>query len=111
MNSTAGVVVISIGLMFNLFGCLSLVRMPDLYSRLQAAVKCSVFGACCILFGTFLVVGFSSSGMKCLLCIGFLLLTAPVGAHAIARGSHRAGVNLCEDGVVDKYAEDKEGEV
>ena len=77
---------------------------------LQAATKCVTLGTCSILFGTFLIVGFVPAGMKALLCIMFLVLTAPVSAHAIARGAHRAGVKLWEGSVVDRYAEDKEGE-
>ena len=102
---------ISVGLAFNIFGCLGLVRLPDVYNRLQAATKCVTLGTCSILFGTFLIVGFTAPGIKSLLAILFLVLTAPVSAHAIARGAHRSGVKLWEGSVVDKYQEDKEGEV
>ncbi|MBN3039441.1 MAG: Na+/H+ antiporter subunit G [Candidatus Omnitrophica bacterium] len=105
-----GLIFIVIGFAFDVFGCLGLVRLPDVYNRLQAATKCVTLGTCSILFGTFLVVGFIAAGMKCLLCMIFLLLTSPVAAHAIARGAHRSGVKLWEGSVVDKYAEDKEGE-
>ena len=110
MNSIIGLVFVSIGLFFDVLGCLGLVRLPDVYNRLQAATKCVTMGTCSILFGTFLIVGFTAPGMKSILCIVFILLTAPVAAHAIARGAHRAGVKLCKESVVDKYAEDKEGE-
>lgn len=105
-----GIVFIIIGLAFDFFGCLGLVRLPDVYNRLQAATKCVTLGTCSILFGTFLIVGFTAAGIKALLCIIFLILTAPVAAHAISRGAHRAGVKLAEGSVVDRYAEDKEGE-
>lgn len=105
-----GMVFIGIGLAFDFVGCLGLVRLPDVYNRLQAATKCVTFGTCSILFGTFLMVGFTGAGVKCLLCIFFVVLTAPVAAHAIARGSHRYGIKLWEGSVIDRYAEDKEGE-
>ncbi len=105
-----GLTFIGLGLAFNFFGCLGLVRLPDVYNRLQAATKAVTFGTCSILFGTFLIMGFSAAGMKCLLSICFLLLTAPVAAHAIARGAHRAGIRLYDKSVIDRYAEDKEGE-
>ena len=108
--SVIGLIFITIGLAFDVFGCLGLVRLPDVYNRLQAATKSVTMGTCSILFGTFLIVGFTASGMKSLLCIIFLLLTSPVAAHAIARGAHRSGIKLWERSVVDKYAEDKEGE-
>ena len=111
MSSIIGLIFIGIGLAFDVFGCLGLVRLPDVYNRLQAATKCVTLGTCSILFGTFLIVGFTAPGMKALLSIIFLVLTAPVSAHAIARGAHRAGVKLWDGSTVDKYKEDKEGEI
>ncbi len=111
MNNIIGLIFISIGLLFDFFGCLGLVRLPDVYNRLQAATKSVTLGTCSILLGTFIITGFNAAGLKSLLCILFLLLTAPVAAHAVARGAHRAGIKLCEGSVVDKYAEDKEGEI
>ena len=110
MSQTLGLIFIIVGLAFDVFGCLGLVRLPDVYNRLQAATKCVTMGTCSILFGTFLVVGFTAAGIKALLCIVFLLLTAPVAAHAIARGAHRSGVALWSGSVVDRYAEDHKGE-
>jgi len=111
MSQTLGLIFIIIGLAFDVFGCLGLVRLPDVYNRLQAATKCVTMGTCSILFGTFLTVGFTSAGMKALLCIVFLVLTTPVAAHAIARGAHRSGVTLWRRSVVDQYAEDREREI
>jgi multicomponent Na+:H+ antiporter subunit G len=111
MSNAIGIIFVTIGLGFDFFGCLGLVRLPDVYSRLQAATKSVTMGTCSILFGTFLIVGTTGAGLKCLLCIAFILLTSPVAAHAIARGAHRSGVKLWEKSVIDKYAEDKEGEI
>ena len=110
MSETIGLIFIAIGLAFNIFGCLGLVRLPDVYNRLQASTKCVTLGTSSILFGTFLIVGFTAAGFKAILCMLFLLLTSPVAAHAVARGAHRSGVKLWEGSVVDKYKEDKEGE-
>ena len=111
MIEKIGFVLITIGLAFDFFGCLGLVRLPDVYNRLQAATKSVTLGTCSILLGTFLVVGATSEGIKALLCIAFILLTTPVAAHAVARGAHRAGIKLWEKSAVDKYKEDKEGEI
>jgi len=110
MSNTIGLIFIGAGLAFDVFGCLGLVRLPDVYNRLQAATKCVTMGTCSILFGTFLIVGFTAPGLKALLSIVFLILTSPVAAHAIARGAHRSGVKLWGGSIVDRYAEDKEGE-
>lgn len=105
MNDIIGIIFIIIGLAFDFFGCLGLVRLPDVYNRLQAATKCVTLGTCGILFGTFLMVGFTGAGLKALLCILFILLTSPTSAHALARGSHKGGVKLWKGSVCDKYEE------
>ena len=110
MTNIIGLIFISLGLTFDVLGCLGLVRFPDVYSRLQAATKSVTLGTCSILFGTFLIVGPTAGGLKALLCIIFIFLTSPVAAHAVARGAHRSGVKLWDKSVIDKYAEDKEGE-
>jgi len=111
MSDIIGLVFIGVGLAFDLVGCLGLVRLPDVYNRLQAATKCVTIGTCSILFGTFIIAGFTAAGMKSLLCIVFLILTSPVAAHAIARAAHRSGIKLCKESVIDKYADDKEGHI
>lgn len=106
MSEIVGYIFIIVGLIFDFFGCLGLVRLPDLYNRLQAATKCVTLGTCSIMFGIFIMHGFTAVGVKAILCAMFLLLTAPVSAHAIARGAHIRGFKLWEKSVCDKYAED-----
>jgi multicomponent Na+:H+ antiporter subunit G len=105
MSEIIGKILIFVGLFFDFIGCLGLVRFPDVYNRLQASTKCVTFGTCSILFGTFLILGVTATGIKALLCIFFLLLTAPAGAHAIARGSQKAKVKLWEGSVCNYYQE------
>ena len=108
MNETVGSVLIVIGLVFDFFGCLGLIRFPDLYSRLQASAKCITLGTCGILLGLFCFKGIGATGLKALLCLAFILLTAPVSAHALARGAYRSGVKPWEGTVVDEYSKDIE---
>ena len=107
MNDILGYIIIIVGVAFNFFGCLGLVRLPDVYNRLQAATKCVTLGTCGIMFGLFLICGISASGVKALLLIIFIILTSPTGAHALARASHRARVRLWDKSVCDKYEEDR----
>lgn len=107
MLDWAGLLLVAVGLAFDIFGCIGLIRLPDVYLRLQAATKCITLGTCSILFGTFLVVGLTPGGIKALLCILVIALTNPVAAHVIARSAHRAGIKLWEGTVADQYAEDQ----
>ena len=99
---------IGVGLAFDLFGCIGLVRLPDVYNRAQAATKCVTLGTCMILVGV-AGIGFLDSnwpmGVKAIICAGFILLTSPVGAHAICRGAYISGVPLCDQSVADEFAE------
>lgn len=108
MIENIGMGFIVVGILFDFFGVLGLVRLPDVYNRLQAATKCVTFGSAGILFGTFLIKGFNSFGFKALLGIFFIFLTAPVAAHVIARAAHRSRIPLADSTVVDRYEEDKE---
>lgn len=108
MNEIIGIIIIAIGVAFNLFGCIGLVRLPDVYNRLQAATKCVTLGTCGIMFGIFMYAGFSSGlAIKALVAIPFIFLTSPTAAHALARGAHLFGVKLWPNSVVDRYEEDK----
>ncbi len=109
MIDKIGMVFICGGLLFDFFGVLGLVRLPDVYNRLQAATKCVTFGSAGILFGVFLMKGFNSFGFKALLGILFIFLTSPVAAHVIARAAHRSKIALAENTTIDRYQEDKEG--
>ncbi len=101
----AGKVLIFIGVIFDLLGCIGLVRLPDVYNRLQAATKCVTLGTCFILFGTFLAAGFL---VKSILAILFVILSSPTAAHAIAHAAHKSRIKLWEKSVVDRYEEEKE---
>ncbi|MFH1213359.1 MAG: monovalent cation/H(+) antiporter subunit G [Candidatus Neomarinimicrobiota bacterium] len=108
IRETIGMVFILIGIMFDFLGVLGLVRLPDVYNRLQAATKCVTFGSAGILLGVFVIQGFNNFGFKVLLGIVFIFLTSPVAAHIIARAAHRSGVKLTKETVVDQYQEDRE---
>jgi len=101
-----GLVIIIVGITFDFFGSLGLVRFPDVYNRLQAATKGVTLGTCSIMLGILIIRGFSGLGMKAILCAIFLLMTSPVAAHAIARAAHISGVKLWEKSVIDKYEEE-----
>jgi len=106
MNEVIGTIFIIIGLVFDFFGCLGLIRLPDVYNRLQASTKSVTLGTCSILLGIFLFRGFTATGIKSILCLLFILLTSPVSAHALAKGAYLSGVKLWKGSVIDKYGED-----
>ncbi|MCD6172079.1 MAG: Na+/H+ antiporter subunit G [Thermoplasmata archaeon] len=100
-----GMIFILIGSLFFLFGTIGLVRMPDVYNRMQASTKTTTLGVLSFLFGIGLIE--LSWMIKLLIIALFVVLTAPVGASALARASYNAGVKLWEKSIIDKYKERK----
>lgn len=108
MNETIGYILISVGVTFNLLGCIGLIRLPDVYNRLQAAAKCATLGTCSTLLGVFAIMGFGAVGVKALLAIAFILLTAPTGAQALSRAAYRSGIKAWKKHGMDDSQEEKE---
>lgn len=99
-------ILIAVGVLFDIFGCIGLVRFPDVYNRLQAATKCVTLGTVMLLVGVALIAANGPVSAKALICAVFIMITSPTAAHAIAKGAYASGVPLWEDSVVDKYGED-----
>jgi multicomponent Na+:H+ antiporter subunit G len=103
MNEIISTVIIGIGVAFDFFGCLGLLRLPDVYNRLQAATKSVTLGTWSILLGILIRYGFIGVGVKALLCIPLLFFASTVAAHALMRGSYIFGIKLWDKSVVDDY--------
>ncbi len=100
---TIGFIFICIGILFNLFGCVGLIRLPDVYNRLQSATKCVTLGTCSILIGVVFHYGFSEAGVKAIIAIPILFFAATVAAHALVKGAYIFGVKLGDKSVIDDY--------
>lgn len=109
MIDVLGYIIMGIGVIFDFFGCIGLIRFPDVYNRLQASTKCVTLGTFSIMLGIFLVTGFSATGIKAVLCGVFILISSPVAAHALAKGAYKSGVNLWRGTIIDRYGEDTKG--
>jgi len=98
-----GIIVTFAGAGFLLVGSLGVLRMPDVYNRLQAGTKCTTLGA----FLTILGVGIIEPSWfwRCLAVAVFILATNPISNHALGRASLKSGVPLCEGSVVDRSRE------
>lgn len=81
-----------IGALFCFLGALGLVRMPDVYNRIQAGTKAVTLGSLSLLLGIAL---HRPEWWPKLLVVGlFILLTNPIGSSTLARAFHNAGVPL-----------------
>ena len=106
LNQQIGLALIVIGVLFDISGCVGLVRLPDVYNRIQASTKCVVLGTALLLLGAVVWLGTAAAVVKGLICILFILITSSTAAHALSRAAYRSGVSLWKGSVVDRYAED-----
>jgi len=103
MNSMICLIFITIGILFNLLGCIGIIRLPDTYNRLQAATKAVTLGCCSILLGVVFHFGLNDAGTKALIAIPILFFGSTVAAHALIRGTYHFGIKLGEKSVKDDY--------
>ncbi|OUJ18567.1 Multisubunit Na+/H+ antiporter MnhG subunit [Methanonatronarchaeum thermophilum] len=104
------IILLAIGLFFNLIAALGLHRFPDVYSRLHASTKTNTYGS---IFLVLAVVVYAISNyldgaaaatqlqlaIHSLIALIAILIANPTGSHAIARAAHRSG--YLPKGVVD----------
>ncbi len=102
---TVGLAVI--GLAFSLSGAVGIVRMPDVYTRLQSSSKNVTMGALPLLLAVVVDKGpVSTYGSRALLIAVLVLVVNPLAAHALARAAYRTGVPMWPGSVVDQARPD-----
>jgi multicomponent Na+:H+ antiporter subunit G len=91
-----------VGAGFSIIAALGVLRMPDLFTRMQAAAKTGTLGVGCTIIAV--AIHFADVGVttRAALVVLFLFLTAPVAAHMIARAGYISGVRLWEGSVTDE---------
>lgn len=103
--NTVSLIFITIGIVFNMLGCIGIIRLPDTYNRLQAATKCVTLGCCSILVGVCFHFGLSDAMIKAIVAIPILFFASTVAAHALIRGTYHFGIKLGKKSVKDDYKE------
>ena len=94
------------GALFCFLGALGLLRMPDVYNRIQAGTKATTLGTLLSLVGVaFLHPEWS---LKLLLIGLFLLFTNPLSSQVLARAAHRIGMPMTSKSGIDRLGEDRE---
>lgn len=91
-----------IGSLFMLLAGVGLLRMPDILMRLHATTKAGALGSGMVMIAV--AVYFLDGGVtaRALVVLGFILLTAPVAAHAVGRASYFVGAPLWGDMAKDE---------
>ncbi len=86
-----GGALILIGSIFLFLGGLGILRMPDVYNRIQAGTKATTLGAMSLLLG----VGFLKLDedwtwmLKIVIIVIFIAFSNPISSHALARAMYK----------------------
>ncbi len=96
---------VMVGAFFTLVGSIGLARLSDFFKRLHGPTKATTLGVGCVLLAS---IGLhaatdGSLGLREGLVTLFLLVTAPISAHLLARAGLRAGL-------VERPPEPEDGE-
>lgn len=106
--SLVGAIISLFGSFFLFIGALGVLRMPDVYNRMQAGTKAATLGSLLFLAG--IAVSQPLWTGKILLLIVFIVFTNPVSSHALARAAHAVGTRLSQRTVKDCLAIDESEE-
>jgi multicomponent Na+:H+ antiporter subunit G len=106
MTDTLTAILWMAGSAFALLAAVGVLRMPDVFTRMQASTKASTLGLGCLLIGAALQLGDFASFIRAASIGAFIVLTTSVAAHVIARASYLADVPLWDGTVLDERGRD-----
>jgi multicomponent Na+:H+ antiporter subunit G len=103
MKEFIAILLCGIGLFFAVSGTVGIIRMPDVYSRIQCSSKTVTMGALPVLVALVVAEGpVSTYGSRALLVVVLLLIVNPAASHAIARAAYKSGVPMWRAAVRDE---------
>jgi multicomponent Na+:H+ antiporter subunit G len=93
---------VAVGLAFSLSGVVGILRMPDVYCRIQCSSKTITMGAIPVLVALVVGEGVVTNYASRALIVAFLLLIVnPAASHALARAAYKSGVPQWSGAVAD----------
>jgi multicomponent Na+:H+ antiporter subunit G len=104
MNDGLATIAVLLGTALGVLSAVGILRMPDVYIRLQVASKASSLGIALLMLGVALHFDDLSVTIRAVLVVAFLFLTAPVAAHVIGRAAYLTGAPLSPGSTPDDLA-------
>lgn len=93
------------GSALGMLAAIGIVRLPDLPTRMHASTKSGALGTALIMFGVIFAFTEATVVLRAIAIILFIVITAPVAAHVIARAGYFVGVSLWDGTVKDMLKE------
>jgi multicomponent Na+:H+ antiporter subunit G len=102
VTGIVGGLLVLAGAALALFAAVGVLRMPDVFTRMQSSTKASTLGLGCLLMGLVLLHPNGGNAIRAGSIAAFVMLTTPVSAHVIARAAARTGSPLWVGTLVDE---------
>ena len=104
-------ILLVLGASFIFIGSLGLAKLPDFYTRLHAPTKATTLGMGCLLIGSMILVTYQQGYLSLheLLITLFLVITAPVTAHMLAKTAAHHKLQIVEQ-TTDKQLSERSRE-
>lgn len=103
-------ILLVIGLFFSFVGVLGILRMHDVYGRLQASTCIPTLGNICLMIAGVIYAATHSLGgatiVKLIIIMLMILCTNPISNHALLKGAYKGGVKSAKELVINDYKED-----
>lgn len=96
MIEDISLVLMLVGAIFIFLAALGVLRFPDLFTRMHANTKSATLGIGFLMVGLALYFGDITVSTRALVVVVFLFITAPIGAHLLARAAYFSKVPLWE---------------
>jgi len=101
METVSGILFLA-GAILGLLAAVGVLRMPDVFTRMQASTKAATLGLGCLLAGLAIQRPEVSVVIRAGSIGAFVMLTTPVAAHVIARAAFLTGVPLWKGTLIDE---------
>ncbi|MFN3326638.1 MAG: monovalent cation/H(+) antiporter subunit G [Bryobacteraceae bacterium] len=85
-----------------LLSTIGVMRMPDLFTRLQATTKATTVGIGAIMLAVALHFHAWGASLRAAMILLLFALTTPVAAHVIARAAYSVGIRLWSGTIADE---------
>ena len=97
MGAIISLILLIVGAVLIVISSLGMVRLPDLYLRMSASTKTATLGVGSVLLAAAIYFNELGIASRAIATLFFVLLTAPVAAHMVARAAYFNGVPLWPD--------------
>ena len=91
-----------VGATLALLAGVGILRMPDVFTRMQASTKASTLGLGCLLIALAIRYPETAVVVRAVALAAFMMLTTAVAAHVIARAAARSGAPLWKGTLLDE---------